>query len=333
MNSSRGTILIVDDERGIRESLRMILKDKYEVITFGSPEEVLKDSLPKVDVIFSDIKMLNMNGIDFLKEIKSLKPEVEVIMITAYPSFSTTLEALRCGAFDYIVKPFDKDNILQVAERSLQKRIKLIENRRMMRDLTLSLQENYQATVDTLISAIDAKDTYTARHSRRVSYLFGKIIREINFDRSRINLLTHIAGLHDIGKIGISGYILRKPSSLTTEEYEQIKQHPLIGYEILKPMKFLKEGLDIVLYHHEKFNGKGYPAGLKEEKIPYEVRIFSIVDVYDALVTERCYRKKISPQKAFQELKHCAGEDFDPHLIPIVIPILSKIDKESEREG
>jgi len=333
MNSSNGTILIVDDERGIRESLRMILKDKYEVIAFESPEEVLKDSLPKVDVIFSDIKMLNMNGIDFLKEIKSLKPEVEVIMITAYPSFSTTLEALRCGAFDYIVKPFNKDDILQVAERALQKRIKLIENKRMMRDLTLSLQENYQATVDTLISAIDAKDAFTAQHSRRVSYLFGKVIREMNSDKSRINLLTHIAGLHDIGKIGISEYILRKPSSLTAEEYEQIKQHPFIGYQILKPMKFLKEGLDMVLYHHEKFNGKGYPAGLKEEEIPYEVRIFSIVDVYDALVTDRCYRKKISQQKAFHELESCAGEDFDPHLVPIVIPILSEIDKESEKEG
>ena len=327
MNSSNGTVLIVDDERGIRESLRMILKDKYKVTTFESPEEVLKDPPEKVDVIFSDIKMLKMNGIDFLKEIKSLKPEVEVIMITAYPSFSTTLEALRCGAFDYIVKPFNKDDILQVTERALKKRIKLIENERIMRDLTLSLQENYQATIDTLISAIDAKDAFTAQHSRRVSYLFGKIIRELNFDKSRIDLLTHTAGLHDIGKIGINEYILKKPSSLTEQEFEQIKQHPLIGYKILKPMKFLKEGLDIVLYHHEKFNGMGYPTGLKGEEIPYAVRIFSIVDVYDALVTDRCYRKKISPQNALEKLKYHAGEDFDPHLIPVVIPILSKIDK------
>ena len=117
MNPSNETILVVDDERGTRESLRMILKDKYEVTTFESPEEVLKDPPLKVDVIFSDIKMLNMNGIDFLKEIKSLKPEVEVIMITAYPSFSTTLEALRCGAFDYIIKPFNKDDILDYLNR------------------------------------------------------------------------------------------------------------------------------------------------------------------------------------------------------------------------
>ena len=183
MSLSRGTILVVDDERGIRESLKMILKDKYKVVTFESPEEVLKNSSIDVDVIFSDIKMLSMNGISFLKKIKSLKPEVEVIMITAYPSFSTTLEALRCGAFDYIVKPFNKDEILRVAERAIQKKIELIENERMMRDLTHSLQENYQATIDALILAIDAKDAYTARHSRRVSYLFGKVLRKIGFEQ------------------------------------------------------------------------------------------------------------------------------------------------------
>jgi len=326
MSLSRGTILVVDDERGIRESLKMILKDKYKVVTFESPEEVLKNSSIDVDVIFSDIKMLSMNGISFLKEIKSLKPEVEVIMITAYPSFSTTLEALRCGAFDYIVKPFNKDEILRVAERAIQKKIELIENERMMRDLTHSLQENYQATIDALILAIDAKDAYTARHSRRVSYLFGKVLRKIGFEEDKIDLLTHIAGLHDIGKIGISEYILRKPSSLTVKEYEEIKRHPLIGYKILKSMKFLKNGLSVVLYHHEKFNGQGYPEGLKGEEIPYEVRIFSIIDVYDALVTERCYRKRMSSREALQELESRGGKDFDPRLITLVVPILSKVE-------
>ena len=270
--------------------------------------------------------MLSMNGISFLKEIKSLKPEVEVIMITAYPSFSTTLEALRCGAFDYIVKPFNKDEILRVAERAIQKKIELIENERMMRDLTHSLQENYQATIDALILAIDAKDAYTARHSRRVSCLFGKVLRKIGFEEDKIDLLTHIAGLHDIGKIGISEYILRKPSSLTVKEYEEIKRHPLIGYKILKSVKFLKNGLSVVLYHHEKFNGQGYPEGLKGEEIPYEVRIFSIIDVYDALVTDRCYRKGMSSREALQELESRGGKDFDPHLITLVLPILSKIE-------
>jgi len=326
MSLSRGTILVVDDERGIRESLKMILKDKYKVVTFESPEEVLKNSSIDVDVIFSDIKMLSMNGISFLKKIKSLKPEVEVIMITAYPSFSTTLEALRCGAFDYIVKPFNKDEILRVAERAIQKKIELIENERMMRDLTHSLQENYQATINALILAIDAKDAYTARHSRRVSYLFGKVLRKIGFEEDKIDLLTHIAGLHDIGKIGISEYILRKPSSLTVKEYEEIKRHPLIGYKILKSMKFLKNGLSVVLYHHEKFNGQGYPEGLKGEEIPYEVRIFSIIDVYDALVTDRCYRKRMSSREALRELESRGGKDFDPRLITLVVPILSKIE-------
>jgi len=327
-NNKKATIFVVDDEISVQESVRMVLKDKYQIFTFSSPEEVLTDLSLKPDLIFTDIRMLSMDGLEFLEKIKKLNPQIEVIMITAYPDFSSTLQALRYGAFDYIVKPFGKDQLLEAAEKALQKRSQIIESIRMIKDLQGAIESNYEATTRALVLAVDAKDSYTAEHSRRTSELLVRLGKRIGILPSKLIIYRRVTELHDIGKIGIEEKILRKPGPLAPFEFQKIKQHPLIGYQILRPTTFFREGLDIVLYHHERYDGGGYLEGLKGKKIPFPARLFAIIDAYDAMTTERCYRSKISPEKAIEKIIREKGKQFDPSLVDLLIPHFLKFKEE-----
>ncbi len=328
MGNKKTTVFVVDDEKSVQESMRMILKDKYPVFTFNCPEEALADLSLEPDLIFTDIRMFSMNGLEFLEKIKKIKPQVEVVMITAYPDFSSSLQALRSGAFDYIVKPFGKDQVLEAAERALQKRNQVMESTRLIKDLHEAIDLNYEATTQALVLAVDAKDSYTAEHSRRTSELLVRIGKRIGIPDSKLINYKRAAELHDIGKIGIEERILRRKGSLSPFELEKIKQHPLIGYQILRPTIFLKEGLDIVLYHHESYDGRGYPEGLKGKKIPFPARLFAIIDTYDAITTERCYRSKLSPGEAIEEIIKVKGKQFDFSLVDLLVPHFLKFEKD-----
>jgi len=328
MEDKQTTVFVVDDEKSVQESLRMILKDKYKVYTFDCPEDALADISLEPALILTDIRMTSMDGLEFLKKAKKMKPEVEVIMITAYPDFSSSLKALRWGAFDYIVKPFGKDQVLKAAERALQKRNQVIENTKMIDDLRRAIELNYEAATKALVLTVDAKDSYTAEHSRRTSKLLEKLGERIGIPSSKLTTYKRAAELHDIGKIGIEENILRKTAPLTPVEFEKIKQHPLIGYQILSPATFLGEGLDIVLYHHENYDGRGYPKGLKDKEIPFPARLFTIIDAYDAMTAERCYRNKLSPREAIEEIIKERGKQFDPSLVDLLIPHFIKLEKD-----
>ena len=328
MGNKKTTVFVVDDEKSVQESMRMILKDKYPVFTFNCPEEALANLSLEPDLIFTDIRMFSMNGLEFLEKIKKIKPKVEVVMITAYPDFSSSLQALRSGAFDYIVKPFSKDQVLEAAERALQKRNQVIESTRLIKNLHEAIDLNYEATTQALVLAVDAKDSYTAEHSRRTSELLVRIGKRIGIPDSKLINYKRAAELHDIGKIGIEERILRRKGSLSPFELEKIKQHPLIGYQILRPTIFLKEGLDIVLYHHENYDGRGYPEGLKGKKIPFPARLFAIIDTYDAITTERCYRSKLSPGEAIEEIIKVKGKQFDFSLVDLLVPHFLKFEKD-----
>ena len=245
MRDKQTIVFVVDDEKSVQESMRMILKDKYQVFTFNRPEEALSNLLLEPDLIFTDIRMFSMNGLEFLEKVKKIKPQVEVVMITAYPDFSSSLQALRAGAFDYIIKPFGKDNVLEATNKALQKRNQVIESTKMVQDLRKAIDINYEATTKALVLTVDAKDSYTAEHSRRTSELLVKLGKRIGISPSKITLYKRAAELHDIGKIGIEENILRKKEPLARFELDKIKQHPLIGYQILHPATFLGEGLDI----------------------------------------------------------------------------------------
>lgn len=327
-NNKKLTVFVVDDEVSVQESLRMILKDKYQVFTFGSAEEALNEGFREPDLIFTDVKMLPMNGIEFLKRVKELNPGVEVIIVTAYPDFSSTVDALRLGAFDYIVKAFTKDEVLVAAEKALQKRKQVMERDRMVQKLRKAIAINYEATTRALVSTIDAKDSYTAEHSQRTSQLLVKIEERIGIPHSKLILYKRAAELHDIGKVGIEERILRKPASLNPVEFGKIKQHPVIGYQILCTTTFLQEGLDLVLYHHERYDGQGYPKGLRGEKIPFLARLFAIIDAYDAMTTERPYKRKLSPKEAIEEVIKERGKQFDPLIVDLLVPHLLNLEEE-----
>ncbi|MBI1882912.1 MAG: response regulator [Chlamydiae bacterium] len=328
MESHQKTVLVVDDEESIRESLKMILADRYKILTASSAEnalQFLQQNSQDVDVIFSDILMLQMNGIQLLEAIKKSHPNSETIIMTAYPTLDTTLAALKLGASDYILKPFAVDEILEATRRAVERKKTVVRNQEKIRELTTAIQRNYEGTTRALISAINARDQYTGGHSNRVSKMMGRFAKFLNLDPEVSEKLEVISYLHDIGKIGVSQEILNKTEELTPEEYEEVKLHPFIGYKILQPVDFLNDCLDVMLYHQERFDGKGYPAGLKDYEIPLGARMLGIVDAYDAMTSTRPYRKKLTQETAFRELKAEAGSQFDPELVESFIKMVSQV--------
>ncbi|HHT9136755.1 MAG TPA: HD-GYP domain-containing protein [Candidatus Wunengus sp. YC60] len=319
------SILVVDDDLGVRESLKMILMDKYYVSTASTIEEAA-DSLKIIEpeLIFLDIKISKANGLDFLKQMQARNSTIPIVMITAFPSSQTAITAFRSGAFDYIIKPFEPSEIHTAAERALQRRIESSEKDKLVDNLRMAVHKNFFSTTEALLLAIDAKDSYTAGHSKRVSLLFGLVAKELGMSEEQIVKLRYGAFLHDIGKIGVRDDILTKSGHLTEEEFFLMKQHPEIGYNILEPINFLKESLPIVRYHHEWYNGEGYPDGLKGAEIPQEVAIFSTIDAYDALTTDRHYHKKYSNQEAFKIITEGIGTQFIPTLTEKVLSIIKK---------
>jgi len=319
------SILVIDDDLGVRESLKMILMDKYYVSTASNVDEAINSlKIIEPETILLDIKMPKISGMDFLMQMHSKNSTIPIIMITAFPSSQTAITAFRSGAFDYIIKPFYSSEIHTVVERALQHRVESMEKDKLVYNLRNAVHKNFFSTTESLLLAIDAKDSYTAGHSKRVSSLFGIITKELGMNEAQIVKLRYGAFLHDIGKIGVRDDILTKTDDLTEEEFFLMKQHPEISYNILEPINFLKEGLPIVRYHHEWYNGEGYPHGLGGEEIPQEVAIFSVIDVYDALTTDRYYRKKYSNQEAFKIITEGIGTQFMPILAEKVLSIIKK---------
>ncbi|MCF6148588.1 MAG: response regulator [Candidatus Kuenenia sp.] len=318
-------ILVIDDEIGIRESLRIIFLDTYEVHLAANIEEATR-FLKKIniDIVFLDIKMAHENGLDFLKTIKAAYPTIPVVIITAFPSSQTAITALRNGAFDYIIKPFDYSEILATTKRALNQRANDADKESMIYSLRKAVHQNFFSTTEALLHAIDAKDSYTAGHSKRVSFLIAFISERLGMNTLQIETLRYGAFLHDIGKIGISDYVLTKPGPLTDEEFEMIKRHPDIGYKILEPINFLKDSLSIVRHHHEWYSGNGYPDGLKGDEIPFEAMILSVVDAYDALTTDRQYRKKYSHKKALEIISSKINVQYAPTITEKILNIIDK---------
>src|ERR1700744_6180959 len=330
-------ILVVDDEEAIREVVSTMLESKGYRCTAVSNGRAAQDQVKRVtpDLVLSDMIMPEMDGIKLLDWIRHYDPEVPVIMGTAIHDISTALEAIRRGAYDYILKPFEKDQLFLGVGRALQHRRLVAENRSYQiqlehqveertAELTRALgqlEQSYDDTLEALGSALDLKDAETEGHCQRVTAFCISIAKTMPVPNPYLPVLARAAFLHDIGKMAIPDKILLKAGPLTDDEKQVMRKHCEIGYNMLIRIPFLRDAAEIVLAHQEFFNGSGYPRGLKGEQIPLGARIFTIADSLDAMISDRPYRRALPLSHARNEIKRCSGTQFDPKVVEVFLSI------------
>lgn len=343
-------ILVVDDEEAIREVVTTLLEAQgYQCATVGNgrlaQEQLQKDS---PDLVLSDMVMPEMDGMRLLEWLRGRDPDLPVIMVTAMHDLSTALEAMRRGAYDYILKPFEKDQLFLCVRRALEHRRLVLENRNYQRNLEKlveertaqlreafnQLEQSYDHTLEALGGALDLKDAETEGHSQRVTAYTISIARQMNLEPALLRQIARGAFLHDIGKMAIPDGILRKPGPLTNDERAVMRRHCEIGHEMLMRIPFLHDAAEIVLTHQEFFDGTGYPRGLKGEEIPLGSRIFAVADTLDAMISDRPYRSARSIEAAREEIERCAGTQFDPEVVQVFLAMPATLWNElRERTG
>lgn len=329
-HSALPRILIVDDEREITEILADLLSEDYECLKAGSAEQAL-DCLRdhEFQLVISDITMPGMSGLEMIPHVKQLNNDTVVVMISGMQTVESAIGALRLGAFDYLMKPFDLRQVEAVVKRALEyhelvvaKRRyenhleELVEQRTIELDRALnSLEAAYRSTLKALTSALETRDSETHGHSERVVSYSLRLGREYGLNSEQMKSLEFGSLLHDIGKIGVPDAILRKPAKLTDEEWERMREHPLHGQQILRGIEFLQGAARVVAQHHEKWDGSGYPIGLSGEDIDVCARIFAVADAFDAITSDRVYRRGKTYEAAAQELDDWTGRQFDPKVV------------------
>jgi putative nucleotidyltransferase with HDIG domain len=329
-DSSRSRILFVDDEIEITAILTDLFEGQYDCTTAGSAEEAL-DRMRQGDfeLVVSDITMPGLSGLDMIPHIKSMAPNTVVVMISGMQTVESAIGALRLGAFDYVMKPFDLRQVEAVVQRALQHQEliiakqryedhleELVEQRTAELDDTLNSLENaYRSTLKALTAALETRDQETHGHSERVVSYSLRLGKEYGLDQPRMKALEFGSLLHDIGKIGVPDLILRKPAKLTEEEWVLMREHPSHGQQILRGITFLEGAARVVAQHHEKWDGTGYPLGISGLDIDVCARIFSVADAFDAMTSDRVYRKGKPYEAAARELDDWSGRQFDPEVV------------------
>lgn len=325
MDSQQPTILIVDDESQVRGVIGAIVRmEGYRHFMAENAETALEMlTVQHVDLLISDIKMTGMTGMDLLRIVLKRYPDLAVIMVTGIDDRETAIETLHMGAYGYVTKPFQANEIIINIANALRRRQLEIENRRHREELEVLVEErtrelfkSREESIHILSKAAEFRDNETAKHTIRMGHFSEQLARLSGLPDAQCRNIKYAAPLHDVGKIGISDTILLKPGKLTAEEFEAIKAHCEIGYRILSESTsdVLILGAEIALNHHEKFDGKGYPRGLSGETIPITGRIAAICDVFDALTSERVYKKAIPPDEALAIMTEGRGSHFDPRL-------------------
>lgn len=327
-NNMGSLVLIVDDEYIGRETLQSILEGEgYELEMAENGLQAIekaKQLLP--DVILLDVMMPGMTGFEVCQRIRNDPQiaEIPIIILTALDDRESLLNALKAGADDFISKPFDRYELRArlMGITRLNRYQKLIQERAKLRDANTQLLSAYEATIEGWSHALDLRDRETEGHSRRVTQLTVKLAQALGIDDNEIMHIRRGALLHDMGKIGIPDSILHKPDKLTDEEWKIMRQHPQLAYDMLYPIEYLRPALEIPLTHHEKWDGSGYPRGLKGEEIPIVARLFAVVDVWDALTSDRPYRPAWSLEQALAYIREQSGKHFDPQVVDLFFKVV-----------
>jgi putative nucleotidyltransferase with HDIG domain len=329
-------ILVVDDEETIREIVSSMLAGAHfqtRQAASGIEALAILESGEDFDLVLSDLMMAEMDGIALLERAKERYPDMPIVMVTAVHDIQVALQALRNGAYDYLLKPFEREQLLATVRRALENRRLKRENdayRTNLEELVAArtqqwktalanLEKSYDLTLETMGDLLDARDAETQEHTRRVTAYTIAIARKMGLSKEEISVIARGAFLHDIGKMAIPDDILKKPGKLTPEEMGEMKEHCYLGYKIVSRIPFLAEAAEIVYSHQEHYDGQGYPRGLKGDEIPLGARIFAIADTLDAITMDRRYRPAQSFPAARKEIELWSGRQFDPQIVKVFL--------------
>jgi putative nucleotidyltransferase with HDIG domain len=327
-SSDSTRILIVDDDASVRDVISVLLRDEgYRCTTVASAEAALEAAgLDEYPLVISDVRMPGRDGLWLLERLREQQPDAAVVMLTAFGDTEAAVQCLRAGAADYLLKPPKVTELIRAIERALGRRRlelarqryrKSLENR--VREKTAELsralegqQNAYGQTLWSLVAALDAREHETGDHSQRVVRYTLAIARRLGLPEADLPDLGRGALLHDIGKIGVPDAILLKPARLTPEEWVQMRKHPQIGFNILRSIEYLARPAEMVLAHQERLDGGGYPRALAGDAIPLFARIFALADCFDAMTSDRPYRRAQPTAAARVEISRHVGTQFDP---------------------
>jgi response regulator RpfG family c-di-GMP phosphodiesterase len=313
-------VLIVDDDPTILSTtVDTLTLGGYHCLTARSAVhalQILKNPDYIFDLMISDVVMTGMSGIDLMKQAVEMNPDLPVIIMSGTSEVEAPVEALRAGSADYLIKPFDFDELIACVARTLARKITTIERSRANTQTA-----NWKTAARAFALSLDARDKETEGHTERVVAYSLRLGQELGLSENALISLQLGAQLHDIGKIAVPDHVLKKPASLTPEEWIQMKKHPAKGEQMVRLIGLPDASALIVGQHHEQWNGAGYPLGLKEEEISIGARVFSVVDTFDAITSDRCYRRGQPYQVALDELLKYSGTQFDPEVVQAFIRI------------
>ena len=334
-------VLVVDDEAHVRSMIAATLERQgYEVVLASGGREALEAiDREGFELILTDIVMQEGNGLALLERIHTQNPNLPVIMVTAIHDISVAIDSMRRGAYDYLLKPFEREHLVATVQRALEHRQALQESRtyqqnleqvvrartEMLRQAMEDLEHSYDVTLEALGDALDLKDSETEGHSKRVTAYTIALARAMGISPAEIKVIARGAFLHDIGKMAIPDEILRKPGKLTPEEQAVMREHCARGYQMLRKIPFLAEAAEIVFTHQEHYDGSGYPSALRSSAIPVGARIFAVADTLDAITSDRPYRVARSFDAAREEIIRCSGTQFDPAVVEVYLKIPNEL--------
>ncbi len=330
-------VLIVDDDSSVRDVIGVLLSEEgYSCISAAGAEQALDVARQQeFHLVISDVKMPGKDGFWLLDRLRKEHPDTAVLMLTAFGDTEAAVECLRRGAADYLLKPPRVTDLIRAIERALARRRHEIARQRYRKSLErrvrektaelsqalLEVETSYNSTLYALVAALDAREHETSDHSQRVVRYTLAIADRLGVPAVQRPDIARGALLHDIGKIGVPDAILLKPGALSPAEWEEMRRHPQIGWTILRSIGFLATPADIVLSHQERYDGGGYPRGLRGDQIPLGARIFAVADTLDAMTSDRPYRSRTGFAQALEEIGRCAASQFDPRVVEAFLSI------------